>query len=128
MDEPIPITESSGNVFADLGLPNPDELLAKSELARRIGEIVAERGLSQSRAAREIGIDQPTLSRIVRGRLAGFSLERLAGYLNRLDEVVEIRTYPNPRPSHPARTIAHAHDGCAIAASSGSATERARFD
>lgn len=125
MDEDIEITEGSENVFADLGLPDADELLVKASLARRIRAIVAARGWSQSRAAREMGIDQPKLSDISRGKLRGYSVERLAGYLNRLDEDVEIRTHPRREAGRPARTIVVTDERVAAAADPGASV---RFD
>jgi predicted XRE-type DNA-binding protein len=67
----------SGNVFADLGLPNPEEALAKAGLAQAIAETIARRGLTQDEAARIMGLDQPKISAIVRGRLSGFTQDRL---------------------------------------------------
>lgn len=84
----------SGNVFADLGLPEPEEALTKATLAMRIGQIIAHRGLSQTEAARVMGIDQPKVSALVRGRLAMFSTERLLCFLNALDQDVEIVVRP----------------------------------
>lgn len=84
------ITPSSGNVFADLGLPDAEARLAKVELARQIGEIIRARRLTQAAAAGVLGIDQPKVSALLAGRLAGFSLERLAHFLTRLDKDVEI--------------------------------------
>lgn len=57
--KPIPVTRGSGNVFADLGLPNPEERLAKAELALAISRAIKERGLTQREAATLMGIDQP---------------------------------------------------------------------
>ena len=93
------ILESSGNVFADLELPNPEERFAKAELARKIGEIVAERQLTQVEAAELLGIDQPKISALLRGRLGGFSFERLMRFLTILGRDVEIvvRTKPGKR-------------------------------
>src|SRR5579862_4974240 len=82
---------SSGNVFRDLGLPDADELDIKANLAIKIGEIIARRGLSQVKAAAVLGIDQPKVSAIVRGRLEKFSIERLCGLLTRLGCDVNIR-------------------------------------
>src|SRR6266852_2853651 len=73
----IRVTRSSGNVFADLGLPEPEERLAKAQLAIEIGRILAQRKLTQQAAARLMGIDQPKDSHLLHGRLAGFSTERL---------------------------------------------------
>jgi len=82
--------ESSGNVFADLGLPNAPELQAKADLALEISRSIEERGLTQSQAAELLGIDQPKISALVRGRLGGFSMERLYRFLNALGKDIEI--------------------------------------
>lgn len=67
----------SGNVFADLGLPDAEEALAKARLAQEIVETIERKGLSQSEAAEMMGLDQPKVSALVRGRLSGFSTDRL---------------------------------------------------
>jgi predicted XRE-type DNA-binding protein len=84
----------SGNVFADLGLPNPEELLAKAELAHRIHVLITDRKLTQQKAAELLGIDQPKVSALIRGRLEGFSMERLCRLLNLLDQSVELVIRP----------------------------------
>jgi predicted XRE-type DNA-binding protein len=84
------VTASSGNVFKDLGLPNPEELLAKAELVRHISGVIEQRGLTQVEAAEVLGTTQPKISDLLRGHLAGFSMERLIRYLNALDRDVEI--------------------------------------
>lgn len=88
---------SSGNVFKDLGLPNAEELLAKAELVRQISVIVEERGLTQTEAAELLGTTQPKLSELLRGRLSGFSMERLLRFLKRLDRDIEIVVKPKAR-------------------------------
>ena len=88
------IKASSGNVFADLGLKNPEELLAKAELVQRIADIIAERKLTQARAAKVLGIDQPKISALLRGKLDGFSIDRLFRFLNALGRDVEITVRP----------------------------------
>ena len=91
MRKPAIVAEkSSGNVFADLGLPNAEDRLAKAELARKISEIIGGRRLTQVEAAELLGIDQPKISALARGRLEGFSLERLMRFLNVLGRDVEI--------------------------------------
>lgn len=75
--EEVRITRSSGNVFADLGLDNPEELLQKSRLVSVIDAVIRKRRLSQVKAAELMGISQPDLSKLLRGRTAGFSIERL---------------------------------------------------
>lgn len=69
----INVQESSGNVFADLELPEPDEMLVKAELTRRISEIITKRHLTQVQAAELLGVDQPKISVLMRGKLTGFS-------------------------------------------------------
>lgn len=93
----------SGNVFADLGLPNPEELLAKAELARRIHILIKQRKLTQQKAAELLGIDQPKVSALVRGRLDGFSTGRLIRFLNLLDQNVEIIIRPKRHSKDQAR-------------------------
>ncbi len=94
----IEVEAGSGNIFADLGLAEPEEALAKAELAFAISTILARRRLSQTRAAAVLGIDQPKVSALVRGRLSGFSLERLLRFLQALQQDVEIIIKPVPRP------------------------------
>lgn len=88
------IIESSGNVFADLGLPNPEERLAKAELARQIRKLIAARGLTQAEAATMLGLAQPNISNIINGRLKGFSIERLMDALTMLDQNIQIVVTP----------------------------------
>lgn len=91
------VTPSSGNVFADLGLANADELLAKAELVRQIGGVIDARNLTQKEAAEVIGTTQPKVSDLLRGRLTGFSMDRLIRFLNALDQDVEIIVKQKPR-------------------------------
>ena len=91
------VKEESGNVFADLGLSNPEERLAKADLAIRIAGILSARRLTQAAAARILKIDQPKISRLLRGQLSGFSTERLMQYLTLLGRDVEIVIKPVPR-------------------------------
>lgn len=82
---------SSGNVFADLGLLNPEERMAKALLSRLIHEDIERRGLTQKATAQLLGCAQPDVSKIVRGNVSGFSLERLTTFLTNLGHDVEIR-------------------------------------
>lgn len=104
MSEEIQVHASSGNVFADLGLPNPDELLVKAQLAYQISELISARQLTQSEAAELLGIDQPKVSALIRGKLSGFSTERLFRFLNALGSNVEIRVVANSKPNVQAQT------------------------
>ena len=104
MAEDINVKSSSGNVFADLGLLDSDELLIKAKLADQISDIIAQRKLTQTEAAELLGVDQPKVSALVRGKLSGFSVERLFRFLNTLGSDVEIRVTPNPQPNSQAQT------------------------
>jgi predicted XRE-type DNA-binding protein len=106
MKEELNYTESSGNAFADLGLPDADELLAKADLALQISRSIEERGLTQAEMSELLGVDQPKVSALVRGRLEGFSMERLYRFLNALGQDVEIVVRPKPR--------AHSHAGVRV--------------
>lgn len=97
MKEEIEVHHGSGNVFADLGLPDAEERLAKAELARQILKIIADRRLTQTQAAELLGIDQPKVSALTRGKLSGFSMERLFHFLNALGRDVQITVKPKPR-------------------------------
>ena len=96
---------SSGNVFADLGVPNPEEALAKAELASKIGALIRDRKLTQARAAKLLGIDQPKVSNLLRGHLAGFSLERLMRFLLLLGQDIRISVEAAPRSRSQARVL-----------------------
>ena len=90
-------TESTGNVFADLNLPKADELLAKAELAAKIIQEIHRRRLTQSQAAGILGIDQPKVSALKQGKLAGFSIERLMRLLLRLGRDIQITVREKPK-------------------------------
>lgn len=83
-------TESSGNVYKDLGFSNAEERLAKARLAMRIEKIIKTRQLTQAQAAKLLKINQPKVSDLVNGRLAGYSIERLIHFLTLLNQDVEI--------------------------------------
>ncbi len=93
---------SSGNVFADLGLSNPEERLAKAELARQINNIIKQKKLTQVAAAELLEIDQPKISALSTGRLSGFSLERLFRFLNILGQDITIKVTPKTRTKQKA--------------------------
>ena len=91
MSDDITVNDSSGNVFADLGIENADEYMAKSELAAEILRIVQRRRLTQAEAAKLLGIRQPKVSELLRGRLDGFSTDRLLRFITRLGYDVQIK-------------------------------------
>jgi len=98
MGRRIQVTEGSGNVFEDVGLPNPEEALAKAELARKVNALLASRGLSQVEAGKLLKISQPRVSDLARGRLTNFSLEKLMAFARRLGMDIEIRMKASRRP------------------------------
>ena len=103
MSKKIQAEEGSGNVFADIGLSNPEERLAKADLAIRISEAIRARRLTQTQAARILKIDQPKISRLFRGQLSGFSIERLMHFLTLLGRDVEISVKRAPRSRRQGR-------------------------
>ena len=106
----ILVTPSSGNVFADLGFAEPEEELAKAQLASRIQDIVKRRRLTQVAAASLMGIDQPKVSALLNGRLANFSSGRLMRLLTTLGQDVEIVIRAKPRRRQRGRVrVVEAH-------------------
>jgi predicted XRE-type DNA-binding protein len=104
MSEEIRVQSGSGNVFADLGLPNAEELLVKAELVRQISNLLEARNLTQVEAARILGVDQPKISALLNGKLSGFSTDRLFRFLNALGSDVEIRVVAKPATEASAQT------------------------
>ena len=88
--EAAKLVESSGNVFADLGLPNADELLVKADLMHAINREIQRRGLTQAQAAHMVGMSQSDISNISRGKGGRYSRERLLDVLRHLGLDVEI--------------------------------------
>jgi predicted XRE-type DNA-binding protein len=97
--------EGTGNVYADLRVGNPQQARAKADLAHRIVDIIAERGLTQVQAGKLLGVDQPKVSALTRGRLTDFSMERLLGFLLLLGHEVRITITPKPSSSRKPPTL-----------------------
>lgn len=89
--------KSSGNVFADLGLPHPEQELLKARLTLQIYRLIKARGLKQADAGRILGIKQPHVSALMRNRSGAFSVERLMEFLTALGQDVEIIVRPTRR-------------------------------
>jgi predicted XRE-type DNA-binding protein len=89
--------KGSGNIFKDLGLENADELLLKAEIISELSQLMKQRKLTQADAAKLTGIAQPDLSGLLRGRIRGFSIERLLLMLNAFGRDVEVVVRPVPR-------------------------------
>lgn len=105
----IPVKRSRGNVFADLKLPDPDTHLLKAHMVSTIAALIRDQRLTQTAAARKLGLKQPDVSRLLDGRFDGFSLERLLGLLVALGQVVTFDTEPaNENHAPGLRLLEHA--------------------
>jgi predicted XRE-type DNA-binding protein len=101
---PVATVGPNDNVFAALNLPDADEWLAKAELARAIQKEIESRALTQIEAAAALGGAQSDISNLARGRLAGYSMERLCRFLTALGQDVRIVVQPKPR-NRPVATV-----------------------
>jgi len=90
-------TRSSGNVFADLGLPKADELLVKAELIVALAAAIKAERLTQMAAAKRLGLPQPKVSRLLRGRTEGFSIDKILTLLRRMKRDIDIQVKLAPR-------------------------------
>ncbi len=99
------VVPSSGNVFADLGLPNAEEKQTKVRLAVAINQIVQSQQLSQAAAARRLNVNQPKVSALSNYQLEGFSVERLMNFLTALDRDVDIVIHRKPRSRKGGRIL-----------------------
>ena len=100
----VTIEVGSGNVFADLGLKDAEELLLKAQLVLKISQLIEKKGLTQSQIAERIHLDQPKVSRLLRGHLSSFSVNKLFAILNRLGHSVEVRISAKERAPEKSHT------------------------
>jgi len=103
MKKRIGYERGSGNVFADIGLPNADEHLIKAQLVYKISGLMKARGLKQVAAAKLFGVKQPDVSNMLRGDFRQFSVERLLRFLVALGQDVEIVVRPHEGTRKPAQ-------------------------
>lgn len=110
MKNDIPVRRGSGNVFADLGFPDAETLLLKAQIVSTIGDLIREQGLTQTAAAHKMGLKQPDVSRLLDGRVDGFSLERLIGLLIMLGQRVKLQSEAanENQAARPRLVFAHA--------------------
>ncbi len=99
------VEESSGNVFADLGFENAEELNTKLRLSVVINRILEERKLTQTEAARVLGVNQPKVSALMSYKLEGFSVERLMHFATALEHDVVIEIRPHAKSQGEARVL-----------------------
>jgi predicted XRE-type DNA-binding protein len=98
------IEVTSGNVFADLAFKDSEERLLKAKLASKIAQLIDEKGWTQAQTAARTALDQPKVSRLLRGQLSGFSADRLFAVLNRLGHSVEVRISAKERAPEKSHT------------------------
>ena len=98
------VEKGSGNIFADLGLPHPEQELLKAKLTLQIYRLIKRRGLKQAEAGKILGIQQPHVSALMRNRAGAFSVERLMDFLTALGQGVEITVKPT-RKEHGAVSV-----------------------
>jgi len=91
-------------VFADLGITQPDLALVKARLVQQIRDLIAKQGLNQTQAAKLLGLDQPKVSALVRGRTSGYTTDRLFKFLNLLGQQVDITIRPVANDATAAET------------------------
>ncbi len=106
MSDEIAVERSSGNVFEDLELPDEGELLLKASLGYEVFQIIGERKLTQAEAAEILGVQQPEISRLKRGKFNHYSVERLMTFLTRLNRDIEIRIIPSESREGQRRVVA----------------------
>lgn len=97
------IRRGGTNVFADLGLPDAQNQLVKAQLVSRMMDVMKARKLTQTAVAEVIGVTQPDVSNLIRGRFRGYSIDRLMGFLVSLDQDVEIVVKRKPDSRRDAR-------------------------
>ena len=112
----LEIESSSGNIFADLGFANPEELSLKSQLTMQITSVLQHRHVTQTAIADLLGIPQPKVSNLMRGKLEGFSVEKLIHFLIRLDRNVEISIKKNRSRVKKPQVVVIAEKRAAVAA------------
>lgn len=114
--EEIDFEMSSGNVFADIGIENPEEELTKAKLVWEIDQIIKKKKLTQVEAAKAMGINQPKVSALMRRKLDGFSVERLIHFLNMLGQDIDIIVRQKPRSRKQAIiNVFHENGGSRVA-------------
>jgi predicted XRE-type DNA-binding protein len=97
MNKEIKFTKGSGNVYKDLGFEDAEIRFAKAKLVSKLNQLLDKKKLTKIKAAKILGINQPKVSALINGRLTDFSIERLIGFLNKLDQDVKIVISGKPK-------------------------------
>jgi predicted XRE-type DNA-binding protein len=98
-DLEMTVTPGSGNVYADLGFENPEEELLKARIVMHLQTLITDRGLNQTAAGELLGLKQPDVSKLLRGRFGGYSIERLLRFVRIMGEDVTITVRSPKQPS-----------------------------
>jgi predicted XRE-type DNA-binding protein len=106
MSDRVEIEKSSGKVFEDLDLPDAEELFLKATLGFEVFQIIGKRKLTQAEAADVLGVKQPEISRLKKGKFNHYSVERLMTFLTRLNRDIEIRIIPSESGAGKQRVVA----------------------
>ncbi len=105
MARKVKVEVGSGNIFADLGLPDADTHFLKAQIVSEIYRLINERKLTQAQAGKLMGISQPEVSRMFKGNFREYSIDRLMGFLTSFDRDVEIVVKPHNKKSGKAGRI-----------------------
>jgi len=103
MTRKIKFDVGSGNIFADLGLPDAETHFLKAQIVAEIYRLTKERELTQAAAGKRMGISQPEVSRMFKGRFREYSVDRLMAFLTTFDRDVEIRVRPHKKAGQTGR-------------------------
>src|SRR6266481_8731575 len=103
MKRKIKVEVASGNIFADLGLPDADNHFLKAQIVSEIYRLTNERKLTQAQAGKRMGISQPEVSRMFKGHFREYSIDRLMGFLTSFDRDVEIVVKPHRKAGKAGR-------------------------
>src|SRR3990172_4696288 len=114
--ENIEYREGSENIFADIGIHNKEEAMAKAKIAMKIHDIIKKKKLTQAKAAKILKITQPKISLLLRGYLTDFSLERMLRFLNDLGQDIYISIVPSSHSGHGSTMIGDFPSNARIAA------------
>jgi predicted XRE-type DNA-binding protein len=105
MTNQIPVRGGSGNVYADLGYPNSEDMIFKARLVAKIAAIIRQRDITQEEAGKLLGLTQPKISKLLKGQFRGISERRLLRCLTRLGRDVEIVVKPTERSGDGRLTV-----------------------
>jgi len=97
------VERGSGNIFADLGLPDAEDMLLKSSIVIELRRLIQQRKLTQTAAAKLVGVSQADLSKILRGHFRGYSEAKLMRMLTAFGQDIEITTRPHRRSGEAGR-------------------------